>query len=212
MTTYQKVVRLLGKDFAAILELCKKLFITWNLDSKKFFSTINHLKKEQVIGLLDGTYEVVRKVKADLFIFNNFFKDQPGLYVWNMQRISPAYPNLIPYKSIENLKPAFELAQNMSDTEIIKKLGGKEEVRKTAITMDQIEQLIKAQWGGKAGIILNNGYANIFYVIGRNNELFAVNVNWSSGLDRWRVLAYELDEGGDWSSGDQVFSNKGLNS
>lgn len=212
MTTYQKVVRLLGKDFAAILELCKKLFITWNLDSKKFFSTINHLKKEQVIGLLDGTYEVVRKVKADLFIFNNFFKDQPGLTVWNIHRVSPAYPNPTPYKSIENLKLAFKLTQNMWDTKIIEKLGGEEEVRKTAVTMDQIEQLIKAQWGGKAGIMLNNGYANIFYVIGKNDELFAVNVYWGSAYDRWRVYAYGLDEVGNWSSGYLVFSNKDLNS
>lgn len=83
MTTYQKVVRLLGRDFAAILELCKKLFITWSLDSKNFFYTINHLKKDQIIGLMDDSYEVVKKVKKEITdvgtVLNNILTVKPNL-------------------------------------------------------------------------------------------------------------------------------------
>ncbi len=211
MTTYQKVVSLLGKDFAAILELLKKLFITWNLDSKKFFHTINHLKKEEIIGLMDGTYEIVRKkVVGKLFVFSEFFFTRQGLYVWDSlkERIGSIYKESTEYKSIDDLKPAFDLNRNMYDSEIIKEMGGEEKVRENAVTMDQIEQLIKNQWEGKAGIMLNNGFANIFYVIGKNNQLFAVGVNWGSADQEWVVNGDRLDERGRWRRGARVFSNK----
>jgi hypothetical protein len=213
MTTYQKVVSLLGKDFAAILQLTKKLFITWGIDSKKFFHTINHLKKEEIIGLMDGSYEIVRKkVVGKLFVFSEFFFIRDGLHVWGSleERFGSIYKESREYKSINNLKPAFDLNRNMYDSEIIKEMGGEEKVRENAVTMDQIEQLIKNQWGGKAGIMLNNGFANIFYVIGKNNQLFAVRVDWCSDGQEWNVLDYRLGERGRWSQGDRVFSKSCL--
>jgi hypothetical protein len=68
--------------------------------------------------------------------------------------------------------------------------------------------LIKNQWDGKAGIMLNNGFVNIFYVIGKNNQLFAVRVGWSSDGREWYVFDFKLDEFGGWGQGNRVFSNK----
>ena len=216
MSTSKKADQLLSKDFTAILELCKKLFITWNLDSKKFFSIINHLKKDQIIGLMDGSYEVVKKVKEEvkkLFIFTKFFCTRTGLFVYEdsrMQQIRNANNTPKEYVSTEGLEPVFDLPKNMYDSEIIEKLGGEEKVRANVVDMSQIEQLIENQWGGKAGIMLNNGCVNIFYVLGENDLLFAVDVHWFSDRVKWRVSACELGGRGRWIAGDRVFSNKNL--
>ena len=64
--------------------------------------------------------------------------------------------------------------------------------------------LIEGQWGGKSGILLNNGYANIFYVK-VNGEVLAVSVRWIADYWGWRCVAPRL---GDvrWRAGDRAFS------
>lgn len=151
-----------------------------------------------------------------LFDFNTFFTSRPGLYIWNdlRNRIGPKYPNPIPYTSIENLS-AFTIIvdsieqEGMRNSEVFEKLGGKDTVRKHAVTMDQIAQLITNQWSGKSGVMLNNGHTNIFYVVGKNDELFAVSVSWhSSDRNEWFVGTCQLVEDIMWTHGYQVFSNK----
>ncbi len=63
-------------------------------------------------------------------------------------------------------------------------------------TLEDIAGLIEAQSGGKSGFLLNNGYANIFYVEGKNGEVFAVSVRWDSGRRGWGVNGWKLDEAG----------------
>ncbi|MEI7750292.1 MAG: hypothetical protein WCJ25_04820 [Candidatus Moraniibacteriota bacterium] len=94
---------------------------------------------------------------------------------------------------------ACELKQNASDTDIranlpvshLSKLG-------------DIARFIKAQRGGKKGVLLNNGLANIFYVEDENGQVFAVLVGWGSGGRTWYVYDWRLDEDGDWLAGRQV--------
>ena len=71
-------------------------------------------------------------------------------------------------------------------------------------TLEDIAGLIEAQPNGKSGLLLNNGYANIFYVEGKNGEVFAVNVDWGSGNREWNVRGWELGEIGNWNAGRQV--------
>ena len=64
---------------------------------------------------------------------------------------------------------------------------------------------IQRQWDNKTpGNLLNNGYANIFYVRGVGGEVFAVDVDWSSGAREWRVYAGRSDDGR-WSAGNRAF-------
>lgn len=70
--------------------------------------------------------------------------------------------------------------------------------------LEDIAGLIEAQPNGKSGLLLNNGYANIFYVVGKNGEVFAVHVYWYSGNRQWDVRGWGLDEGGEWRAGSQV--------
>ena len=71
-------------------------------------------------------------------------------------------------------------------------------------TLEDIAGLIEAQPDGSPGFLLNNGYANIFYVEGKNGEVFAVAVRWRSVRRRWYVDDWELDEHGYWCAGYQV--------
>ena len=64
---------------------------------------------------------------------------------------------------------------------------------------------IKRQWDNKApGNLLNNSYANIFYVRGVGGEVFTVGVSWLSDDREWNVYAYRLD-GYRWGAGNRVF-------
>jgi hypothetical protein len=71
-------------------------------------------------------------------------------------------------------------------------------------TLEDIAGLIEAQPNGKSGLLLNNGYANIFYVEGKNGEVFAVDVDWDSGYREWSVDGWQLGEVGDWNADFQV--------
>ena len=69
MTAYKQVVALLGKDPASLLQLLVKLLVEWKLDFQKFLHMLQNLKKEHIIGLMDGTHEVV-KISSQKTSFN----------------------------------------------------------------------------------------------------------------------------------------------
>ncbi|MFZ2299678.1 MAG: hypothetical protein WAW00_00915 [Candidatus Moraniibacteriota bacterium] len=71
-------------------------------------------------------------------------------------------------------------------------------------TLEDIASLIEAQPKGKSGFLLNNGYANIFYVEGKNGEVFAVRVSWDSDYREWLVSGWRLDGTGFWGAGYRV--------
>ena len=71
-------------------------------------------------------------------------------------------------------------------------------------TLEDIAGLIEAQRSGKSGFLLNNGYANIFYVEGKNGEVFAVGVGWVSVSRQWLVGGWRLGEDGEWDADSQV--------
>mgnify|MGYP003455608088 FL=1 len=71
-------------------------------------------------------------------------------------------------------------------------------------TLEDIAGLIEAQPNGKSGFLLNNGHANIFYVEGKNGEVFAVNVYWNSDYRKWDVGGWGQGERGGWGAGRQV--------
>lgn len=66
--------------------------------------------------------------------------------------------------------------------------------------LSRIAEMIKKQWGGKEGELLNNGHANLFYVPG-----FVVGVDWNAGRGRWDMSAWELDVALRWNAGSRVF-------
>lgn len=71
-------------------------------------------------------------------------------------------------------------------------------------TLEDIAALIVAQPGGKLGLLLHGGHANIFYVKGCNGEVLAVNVNSYTDRYRWCVISWRQGENGKWNVGDQI--------
>ena len=129
-----------------------------------------------------------------------FYQTGPGLYVYDTfadrldlgarQRVDSAPER--PYV-------ASLLKANAYDKDIRKELP-----ETHLSTLEDIAGLIEAQPNGKPGFLLSNGWANIFYVEGKNGEVFAVSVLWDSGSRHWSVRGWQLVGAGEWLADYQV--------
>lgn len=150
------------------------------------------------------TIKVLEKVGEDIavktgptFDLKEYFKTRPGLYVFSdfPERIlSKAEPveagteyKIVSYKTVIDAKD--ELIESALPE---KHLFSESEV--CAIIAD----LINKQPKGEDGVLLNDGYWNLFYT-----PAFVVGVHWYG--DAWRVYAWNRVDGA-WSSGSRVFS------
>lgn len=155
----------------------------------------------------ERTYKVLRPVapkpaearpfKAD----ETFFNKQSGVKMvphgtnftaWFIGKVEKDVP--------EGTLVPFMLTHNAYDNEIIADLGGEE---KAEVTLAEIWCLIQRQANGRDGVLLMNGYANIFYVRDVNGVLHAVGVGWGDG--GWGASAYALGVYG-WGDDYRVFS------
>lgn len=101
-----------------------------------------------------------------------------------------------------------KLRQSSVDGPIITELGGE---AKAETTLSETFSLMEKQGKGEDGVLLNNGYANIFYIKDSAGVLRAVDVHWYGG--GWDVYADSVEHPFRWRVGDQVFSrNSVLNS
>ena len=94
-----------------------------------------------------------------------------------------------------------KLRQSSVDGPIIAELGGE---AKAETTLSEMFSLMEKQKHGEDGVLLNNGWANIFYIKGSAGVLRAVAVYWDDG--RWRVCARSVGHSNGWLGGDLVFS------
>lgn len=129
-----------------------------------------------------------------------FYQTGPGLYVYD------TFADLLDLSARQAVDSVPErpyvaslLKANAYDTDIRKELPDTH-----LSTLEDIAGLIEAQPNGKSGFLLNNGYANIFYVEGKNGEVFAVRVGWGSDRRKWFVSDWELGERGGWLADSQV--------
>lgn len=197
----------------------KEIVMTANVADDKVakFARQQHDWMERVLkGSLDPV-EVAQAVQniinrgQKLFNPHAYFKTREGLWVSDefANRILTKQPTTMPYRGLEGVT-SNNLARNMTDTEIIDELlDGMEEVRKHASTLDQIATMIDLQPKGIDGELLNNGDANIFYVL-VGGVLFAVLVYWDSDNRKWNVHGWPLVKRGDWLAGCRVFRNMTL--
>jgi hypothetical protein len=98
-----------------------------------------------------------------------------------------------------------KLRKSSVDGPIITELGGEE---KSETTLTEMFSLMEKQKNGEDGVLLNNGYANIFYVRDQNGVLRAVNVRWDDG--GWGVSARSVEYPGRWYVGRRVFSRNSV--
>lgn len=96
-----------------------------------------------------------------------------------------------------------KLRQSSVDGPIIAELGGE---AKAETTLSEMFSLMEKQKHGEDGVLLNNGWANIFYVKDIAGVLRAVGVRWRGG--GWGVSAHSVGRPrpGGWFGGGRVFS------
>jgi hypothetical protein len=162
-------------------------------------------------SVLQGVLSQVKKtIILATFVTANYFITRSGLFVSGgfTSQITAAYPEALVPRGLEGVK-SFDLASNSSDKKILDRpeMGGEENMREHAVTPDQIADLINLQPEGMEGRLLNDGGANLFYVVGKSGKLFVVIVHWSGGRRKWRVNAWELVEDDCWHAGYRVFRN-----
>jgi len=90
---------------------------------------------------------------------------------------------------------------------IVEDLGGEE---KSETTLTEMFALMEKQGQGEKGDLLNNGWANIFYIKDNTGVLRTVRVFWYVG--GWFVGANSVENPFGWSVGYQVFSRNSLES
>lgn len=89
------------------------------------------------------------------------------------------------------------LEKPMIDKEILSKF------QPTEITLDELVWALKNKKG-----LLENGYANIFYIRDAENTLWTVNAHWDSVHREWHVYAGSVENPDEWGAGRQVLSRK----
>lgn len=93
------------------------------------------------------------------------------------------------------------LSRASVDKPILDELGNTVET-----TISMVWELLKLQPNGEGGVLLTNGYANIFYVRDTNNTLRAVNASWHVDDGGWYVRASSVGYPYEWRAGYRVFS------
>jgi len=98
-----------------------------------------------------------------------------------------------------------KLCKASADGPIIAELGGE---AKAETTLSEMFSLMENQKHGEDGVLLNNGYANIFYIKDQAGALRTVIVSWFD--DGWLVYACSVEYPSRWDGGFRVFSRNSV--
>lgn len=152
-------------------------------------------KEESVLKIVKEKIEVKILKKYNP---QEFLKTRKGLYVWS------SFPSNVSDKAKAITKTtlkisSFDLITRSYDKDIEKELPKKHIFTETDVCA-VIAGLIEKQSKGEEGVLLNNGYANIFYT-----KSHVVLVYWNSGGGEWYVRGWDRGDGS-WSGGRRVFS------
>lgn len=133
---------------------------------------------------------------------DQFYRTRAGLYVWESFRrivVTSAKPTEAGTKY--QIVPRIML-RGASDKEVEDEMGGKKRLHLFTETEVSaiIAQLIACQAKGEQGPLLNNDYANLFFL-----DSCIVDVGWGSNYREWLVSTRQRGARR-WSKGDQVFS------
>lgn len=128
-----------------------------------------------------------------------YFKTRDGLYVYESftGRMQGKLGTIA--KGAKFAIESLDLVTSATDEQIEKSLGNKNVFDET-VACGVIIELVAAQPKGEEGLLLNNGYANLFYT-----PSCVVDVYWGAGGRAWLVFVWERGDGG-WRGGTRVFS------
>ena len=198
LVKFFKAVRKLGGDEQSIYD-------AFTDDSK-----ISEMAKIVVCSAKNLKLKLLKLVQsgikaASTAFKKSFFTEGPvKFYIWNnfSNWILKNAPEEIPEYACNLSK--YQLTERMYDSQILDELGQPKPFTVLEF-LAVLKRLVEKQPNGEEGILLNNGYANIFYVILPDGCVVAVSVRWGSGSREWLCNASDLDDDR-WYGGRCVFS------
>jgi hypothetical protein len=161
----------------------------------------------KVLGGLSPNAPIAIGPLAKTFVPKDFFRDdnrEVKLYIWDgfKTRVLPSTGKVS--KQPAATIASYDLTKAMYDSEVRAELPENHVFAIDDLWM--IADLISHQSKGESGKLLNNGYANLFYVqVGAS--VLVVGVDWYGS--EWYVYAWVLGERGRWYGGCRVFSRNG---
>ncbi len=203
MADYKDVVEMLGENLASFLELSKKLLVDWAIEPKKLLHLLQNIRKDDWLGLLEGTHEIklkevsepvldftvqvdrnvrpiypgwVKEVKypdLELSGTHSYYLDSLGLWLHEKQKIEDVTGNII-YEELEKTN-ALGDCLNLQDLLAIQEKG---------IKVFRALFKGKAVFAWKSVVLIQNGYLSVPYLIEREGEVvlgwFWLDNYWSS--------------------------------
>jgi len=157
----------------------------------------------KLLSLVGSTSEIFFSVPGGKFAVSDHFK--AGSAEVEISYIGDNFKNrflgLVEGKSDAVCFSFYNLLKHSVDQPIIQELGGESKV---VVTARLLWELLKTQNNGQSGILLTNGYSNIFYICDSFGVLCAVFVRWfGSG---WVVDTYSVMDSDGWYPGYRIFS------
>lgn len=174
------------------------------------------LERENEGILSSKLFELIATTAAaatDLFAAKKFFtnsKEPNGIKFWLGSNFEKYFLSCEGKTELDVPQAALnvhKLRKGSVDGPIISELGGESQAETSLAYM---AELIKKQPKGEEGILLTNGYGNIFYLRDCNNQLWAVCCYWYSDGREWDVEACSVTSRSDWDAGYQLFSRGSL--
>jgi hypothetical protein len=156
----------------------------------------NMTKEKELLKVVDK--KVSLKIEKE-FDPKDYFKTGKGLYIWSdfQERILSKVESVKAGTSLS--VSSFDLKEDAVDEKIEDSLPEKHVFTESEVCA-VIAELIRMQPKGEKGLLLNNGYANLFYT-----PAFVVGVRWSGFGGEWGVRAWFRGDDG-WHAHDRIFS------
>lgn len=196
MATSKVVVEGSSRVTAAQLKDLFRQIEDGSIDGKGLQAFLEHRTPFPVLTIRGRADIVVKEQRSP----RSFFKDRPGLWVSGGFR-----DNVAARAEAVDVGTTFGVdcheitAENgATDEQIETALGDRHLFNETQVSAI-IAEMITAQEADKAGALLNNGSANLFYTSG-----LVVDVGWRAVDRKWGVYAWERDDR--WLRGCRVFA------
>lgn len=93
------------------------------------------------------------------------------------------------------------LEQSSLDAPIMAQLADR-----TEINLAHLLELLKKQSKGEDGVLLTNGSANVAYIKGSDDNVWAVSAYWDSGSRDWGLGVGSVEDPFRWNAGSQILS------
>ena len=150
--------------------------------------------------------ETPKFIAREKLVLNSGRKAKPGVRIAYLgDNVKSWFLGKIEEPAVEAYLRYAKLMRYAHDEEILQELGGRAET-----TLAMVYVLLETQSNGEEGVLLTNGWANIFYLNDINGILRTVDVDWGAGDGGWYVDADDVAGPGGWYGGNRVFSRNSL--